>query len=64
MTSREEEEDEEKEDVLYNLAQTVNLSYFDYHSADVVGETTTETTPNIPSTHPVVPSHLPLCCRG
>lgn len=45
----EEEEDEEKEDVLYNLAQTVNLTYFDYHSADVIGETTTETTPNIPN---------------
>lgn len=54
LTPRAEEEDGENEDVLFNLAQTVNLSYFDYHSADVIGETTTETTPNIPSTHPVV----------
>jgi hypothetical protein len=53
LTPSAEEEDGEKEDVLFNLAQTVNLIYFDYHSADVIGETTTETTPNIPSTHPV-----------
>jgi hypothetical protein len=48
---RAEEEDDEKEDVLFNLAQTVNLSYFDYHSPDVIGEAT-EITPNIPSTRP------------
>jgi hypothetical protein len=48
---RAEEEEDEKEDVLFNLAQTVNLSYFDYHSPDVIGEAT-EITPNIPSTRP------------
>jgi len=31
---------DEEEDVLYNLAQTINLSYFDSRNAEVIGDTT------------------------
>lgn len=47
VTAYENEEDE-KEDVLYNIAQAVNLSYFDYRSSEVVGETV-EATSNVRS---------------